>query len=334
MQVQHLQNKMAQLNKKVERLRAVLLTKEQVDAFVSNLNELGEFTSTDKEMMESFKKILSLGTKQLKAFVSELNSKGASLDEYSIIYYTTQLKNGPLKEELKTILSQGGFTTYWKESPDIIGVSTGPELPSLQETPIGTLSTQSTFNQPVATITKMPQSVVKRAMDLDKAANSVISVGINGCLKLEEEYEANSYNNRIEGERGGAYSKTAHGSYLVADTSTFLMLKNIRVSSSNVARSVLGSEDYRLYVFKRDYNPYDPAQNVSITKNTKVKRKVDINSNVEIETDLGGNVFEGANVRDHSITVQTQGRDATLKLHTVKGQLGDTEKVKVSPLNQ
>ena len=333
-QDQHSKKKMVQLNKKVESLRAVLLTKEQVDAFVPNLSALGQFTDIDKEMMESFKKILHLGTNQLSSFVSDLDIKGKDLDGYSIVYYTTQLKNGPLAGILQSILTQGKYTTYWTKTPDVIGVSIGTQFPSLIETPIGILPAQSTFNQPVTTLTKMPSSVIDRDRALDESANSIIRAGINGCLKLEEEYEGKSYEARVAQETNGEYSKTAHGSYLVADTTTFLALEAIREDAFDKIKSILGDEDYRMFIFKRDFNPYDPASNVSLTSNLKVERKVDEGSDVVIETDLGGSVFESDEVREFYITIPTQNKDAKLRLHTVKGQLGDVEKVKIDPLNQ
>ena len=54
---------MSKLNKKIEKLRAVLTTKEQADTLIKNLKDIGDFSEDDKVLMEEFKKIFHLGTK-------------------------------------------------------------------------------------------------------------------------------------------------------------------------------------------------------------------------------------------------------------------------------
>jgi len=67
---------MSSINKKVERLRAVETTAQQVSALVVNLSALGDFNEADLELMESFKSILHLGTNQLDKFIDLLDEKG------------------------------------------------------------------------------------------------------------------------------------------------------------------------------------------------------------------------------------------------------------------
>jgi hypothetical protein len=325
---------MEQLNKKVERLRAVLLTKEQVNAYVPNLSALGSFSDTDKELMESFKKILHLGGEQLKKFVSDLEDKGKDLDVYSILYYTTQLKNGPLGGELPKIIPVEKYPKYWSDSPDVLGTVVGPIVPSLIEAPIGDLSNVTTFNQSPFTTTKMLSSSIANSVNLDRVANSVLGLGINGCLSFEEAYEGKSYSQRVQDEKAGVFIKSPHGSYLAADTTSFRDLQTIRTAISGIIKEEIGDENFRIYQFKRDYNPYDPSDNVSKSANYVVERKINENDDTIVKTDLVGNVFESDEVRKYKITVSTATKDIDLPLHTVRGQLGDLEPVRVDPLNQ
>jgi len=311
---------MAELDKKVEILRALLLTKEQFDKFFKNASELGNFSDIDKEAMEEFKKLYHLGKSQLEKVLAEIEKLE---DEYSVMYYVTQLKNGPFKIDVEKVLNE----LHWTNAPDVMGIVVGSATSSITETPIEELKNVSTYNTPVPTLNKLPGFTFANANILDTAANGILSLGINGCLELEEKYEGTS-----RGKQG-----TPHGSYLVADTTTASWRKSIFSQILNVVKGVLGDKGYKMFAFRRDYKPYYESDNISKAKNHKVKRIIEVpldqdDTPIEVETDLSGTVFESDKVREYTVVIEKDDKSFPKKLHTVEGQLGDLKKPKIKKL--
>lgn len=109
---------MPRINNKVEILRSLERTKEQFEVqYQQNCDgnqngAYGEFSDTDKELMESFKKIYQLGITQLQDFVNQLDKDSNKIDEYSILYYITQLLNGPFSNYFKQFTANKKGSIY------------------------------------------------------------------------------------------------------------------------------------------------------------------------------------------------------------------------------
>ena len=115
---------MPRINNKVEVLRSLERTKEQFEVqYRENCDgtenyAFPEFSDADLEFMESFKKIYELGISQLQSFVNDLDSRSDELDEYSILYYITQLSNGPFSNYFKQFTANRGPTSIYAPSND------------------------------------------------------------------------------------------------------------------------------------------------------------------------------------------------------------------------
>lgn len=324
------------MDKKVERLRAVETTSQQVSSLIVNLSELGDFKSVDFECMESFKSIMHLGTDQLKAFIDLLEEKGKDLDTYSIYYYTTQLINGPLKFSVSqySVNEDGTTKTYWKLSPDSLGLI-GNTNKSQVNIPIANFL-EEVINIDTLTVNKMPSFMISNIKESTILTNSIFALGYTSTL----EFDTNG-SQRIQLENDGNYNKTPHGSYVVSDTETLAQFTELNTPIQDKVKEFLGDEDYRMYGSKRSYNLFITSNK---TDNVKVERKLEYTQtdpntgkqetkSVVIITDLTGNTFESDKVREGGITITYPDKDISLKLHTVEGQLGSTNTIKREPIS-
>lgn len=323
------------MDKKVERLRAVETTTQQVSSLIVNLSALGDFKAVDLDCMESFKSIMQLGTDQLKSFIDLLDKEGKNINEYSIYYYTKQLRNGPLKLFVSayTVNEDGTTKKYWKLTPDTLGLIGNTNVSQIN-IPIVSFLTPLT-NIDTLTVSKMPPFMLEIVNESVLVTNSVFALGYESTLR----YDTNGAQ-RIQLEVAGNYNKTPHGSYVVSDTETLSTFKQLNVPIQAKVKTFIGDEDYRMYLAKRNYNLFVSA---NITTNTKVERKLDYTEtnlntgeqeqkSVIIETDLTGNTFESDKVREGTLVIKYPTKDAKLKLHTVEGQLGGTAKIKAEPI--
>ena len=118
---------MPRINNKVEILRSLERTKEQFevqyqeDCEGNQTGAFPEFSDTDKELMESFKKIYQLGITQLQDFVNQLDKDSDKIDEYSILYYITQLSNGPLANQFRQFTANKGRQSIYGPANDHLG---------------------------------------------------------------------------------------------------------------------------------------------------------------------------------------------------------------------
>lgn len=324
------------MDKKVERLRAIETTTQQVSSLIVNLSAIGDYKEVDLKCMESFKSIMHLGTDQLKKFIDLLEEVGKDLDAYSIYYYTKQLNTGPLKLYVSkfAVNEDGSVKTYWKLSPDTLGLL-GNSNRSQVNIPIANFSEQLT-NIDTLTVSKMPSFMVSNVRDANLLTNSVFALAYTSTLAFDTDG-----NKRLELEAAGNYNKTPHGSYVVSDTETYEQFKELAEPISKKIQEFLGDEDYRMYNAKRSYNLF---LTVNKTKNIKVERKLEYTDtnldtgktetkSVVIETNLIGNPFDSNKAREGSIIVNYPDKDVKLKLHTVEGQLGSTNKIVRKPIS-
>jgi hypothetical protein len=334
---------MPKLSKRVERLRAFLRTKKQADDLIENLEALGSYTTEEKDLMESFKRIYHGGTQQLEKFIDLLDATGKKLDSYSVIYYTRQLINGPLQNYVKKLVTGKKF---WKASPDGLGVlgnlnKSNIQIPILE----GLKISNTTLNDNVVTVNKIPPFMFTNSKGLTEVCNSMFALAFQGSINLEPQLyvPGNSSEVRLLVEPQGTYNRLPHGSYVVSDGDSWLLTQQTSSKIFQKVKDTLGEEDYNLYAFKKTYNPFDPNDNISATGNTVVARKLHyeikdpdtgttVLTSVTVNTDLYGGVFESDDVRKFAIKIVTPVKDIPLSLHTVHGQLGGIDEIKPDPL--
>lgn len=336
---------MPRLTKRVERLRAFLRTKKQANELIKNLDSLGQYASEEKDLMESFKRIYHGGTKQLEKFINLLEETGSKLDEYTILYYKRQLLNGPLQSYVRKLV-QG--RKFWKSTPDNIGVlgnlnKSNIQIPILEALKI----TNETLNDNVVTINKTPTYVRANINGLAQVCNSMFGLSFQGSITLEPQLYApgSSADRRLELEPQHVYNQMPHGDYVVSDGDSWLLTRRTSSKVFQKVRDVLGEDDYRMYVFKKTYNPFAASDNTSTTGKTIVARELHYEiknpdtgttllTSLSVGTDLYGNVFDSDQVRKFAIKIITPIKDITLNLHTVHGQLGGLDEIKSDPLTE
>lgn len=321
---------MYKLSKKVERLRAVLLTKKQSEELIGNLKTLGDFSDEDKTLMENFKKIYHAGVKQLKVFINLLEDLGKKVDEYTISYYLTQLRNGPFKGFLSN-LTVG--KNYWKNTPDTLGVQ-GNLNRSTVETPISELGNTTVYDINTLTLSKVPKFILSAHDELTKASNTIYQNCVQGSIALDEQLRETSTDIFYAGVNG-----YPHGSYLVADTTSWNNTQAVSVDILPKIKGYLGDETYRLYEFNRDINLFDKERNIDVSSQYVVHRVSEYLQGGEtkqatISADLIGNTFESDKVREFKLEIKNDAKNTQLNLYTVEGQLGDLSKPKQEPITK
>lgn len=337
------------ITKKVELLRVVERTAEQVDELITNLSELGEFSQTDKELMESFKRIPHVGVDQLEQFINLLESKGAELDEYSIIYYTAQLKLGPLQQytDQFTNFIAGSSRMYWKRSPDILGGNSNVYQDDAS-TAIHSATDTPSFTPPLVN-KKLPLFIQQEISTLCSAVQGIQSACFRESVKADNTLPIvdKLATQRVQEELAAGRNSKPHGNYIVKDVEYQAATNTASDPIQANVSSFLGAEDYRMYRFKRDYNPFDPDKNNIEAVNHKVLRKlvnqltqytpdgVEIKTFPEsiIETDLIGNQFDSVDRRNYTLPPIAGVTDNQFDVYTIAGQLGSGEIPKVEPIN-
>jgi hypothetical protein len=315
---------MIKLTKKVERLRAVLLTKKQSEELIKNIKDLGDFNDEDKTLMENFKKIYHSGVKQLKVFVDLLSELGKKVDEYTILYYTTLLKNGPLSSFLGPIVSG---KPYWASTPDILG-TLGNLNRSTTQTPISGLGDTIVYDQSVVTLNKLPGFVIETYRELTNDVNTIYKNNVLGSLLLD---------GALRGASPLPTNNDPHGSHMVADTTSWNNTLSATDRIFEEVKTALGEETFRLYAFNKLGNPFSSEVNSDVSSQYVVQHVSEYISAGEtksaiLSTDLVGNSFEYDEPRKFAFEIKGTAKNTKLKIHTVQGQLGDTSKPKEEPI--
>lgn len=344
---------MAKLSKKIEKLRAILTSKKQVEESIANIDQIGEFTEDDATLMESFKRIFHKGTTQLTKFLSDLDEKGSKLieaeDEYSIIYYVRQLLVSPFGVITRSLTNGKKF---WKLSPDIMGVNSNLNRSNIQK-PILEAPGEGeiVLNDSINTLTKVPGFMLKNINELNSLNTNMMIYSYQAPISLD-----NYFSDRLDDYNPNNF--TSHGSFFISDTHSF---ENTQLASSLIQESLssyLGDEDYKLYAWKKSYNPFNSEHNINSTSNVPVERVVikdltyinesttedpnteifveqnpapnpvlDVLKPISIYTDLGGRVFESPEVRKNKVKLPLLKTPVELNLHTIEGQLGPVKEL-------
>jgi len=311
----------------------------------------GEYTDKDKEFMESFKKIYHLGLNQLQEFISKITTESKDISEDTILYYMYLLLNGPLGGEVvKLTKGQPG----WKFAPDIMGAngneptgpvrtnSSSPNIPGIAGAGIGPL------NAGVDTYRKCPRFIRKLLLHNTINVQGVYTSNFQQLVWWDNTLPQidKKINERVQDEAGAGHNKKPHGNIGVKDVEFFHIILEVYQAIFDKVEEFLGEEDFRLYVFKKTINYFNPEKNQAESENETILRilnyitrtyddttegagKEEISTKEQLmETDLFGNTFDSIERREFELGT-AKGK---FKLYTVKGQLGSGKDPKVEDL--
>jgi len=278
-----------------------------------------------------------LGYKQLKKFIDVLEEQGPELDEYTILYYTEQLLNGPLIEKVIE-LTENLTKLYWFPSPNILGITgnTGLDFTSTPVFPTGLYN----LNANTDTYNKLPlfmQDILTKTTRTiqDIFVSNFDSALTDNTLPLVDKQPTDR---QFQETTDGRNAKP-HGNYIVKDVEFQKIIENVQSQIFDKVKKFLKDETYRLYEFKKTYNAYDAEKNTDKTGKIIINRKLTYiegneNKEIEIKTDLMGNTYDGEERRKAKFKILGQDKDKEFELYTIKGQLGSGEKVKKEPIEK
>lgn len=304
----------------VETLRALCFTEEDLQ----NIANLGDsFSAKEIEFMVEFKKTFELGIPQLKKFIDKLDTEGSVLDTYTIQYYVDNLKNGPL---CKQVEEYAKGKKYFKLSPDSMG-----NMGNLTKCPQNTPSA-GTASYPlgcsVDTFNKLPPfiqaTLTNGMMQTENVYRGCLksSLEIDNTLPIVNKNPSTRYSLEVQGN--GGWESTSNGCYMVQDCSFYKTLEATSIPIMKSVETYLGTDDYRMFTDKKEYNPFDYELNQSVSINTKVNRTItDGEATKTVTLDLMGDVFDSDARRESEIIIPRDGRDYILKLNSNRGQLGN-----------
>lgn len=307
------------MRNKVEILRSIEFTKDDLENII-NLDELFQFSEKEREFMEEFKKIQELGLNQLELFINKLDEEGYELDEYSIQYYVSQLLTGPLGQYARK-LSEG--KKYFSKITDVIGVNGNVET-SIANTSIIEKTTPPSPVR-VDVYNKLPLFIQTQISESTTKAEEIFRNGMKSSIFMDNTLQIIDKNPqlRYDTEPSGEWQKKAHGSYCVGDVGFRNILKEINPKIFEKIKEYLGEEDFRLYVDKKTYNPFDPDKNTSSSSNYKFKRILkEGDLEEEVEVDILGSMNDSFERRESILKIDNGDKNVEYELNTNQGQLG------------
>ena len=307
------------MRNRVEILRAIEFTKKDLED-ITNLDELVQFSDKDKEFMEEFKKVYELGLNQLELFINKLDKEGSELDDYSIQYYVSQLLTGPLGQYARKL---GEGKKYFEKTPNIMGLNGNIETNILNTAIIEETASPSPVK--VDTYNKLPLFLQDKMSAAVSKAEDVFRNGMKSTIFMDNTLEIMDKNPqlRYDTEPSGEWQEKAHGSYCVKDVGFRNILTEINPDIFDKVKEYLEEENFRLYVDKKTYNPFDPDKNTSTSSNYQFKRKLkegDVTE--EVDVDILGSINDSFDRRESVLKVDNGDKNVEYKLNTNQGQLG------------
>jgi hypothetical protein len=242
----------------IERLRALQHTAHGMNKLIKANNSFGAFSSVDKLLMESFKKIFHLGSKQLSRFFEDFSGKlkyGSAISPYDQLYYKTQLLNSPFRG--KVIAKVVNKERYWRNKTDIMGITGDINNRASSETPIYDYWTGRSDVSSV-TRTKMPGFMQANINILQTTATGLVTQGVFGSIFIDNTLPLidKSPINRYNTEANGGLQGTAHGHRMVCDSPRYAVTRSLE-------EYILGSDNEEPYD-EREYNTGDKDTEVKV----------------------------------------------------------------------
>lgn len=305
------------MRNKVELLRAIEYTIIDLES-ISNLDEIAAFTDKDKEFMEAFKKIYEFGLKQLEFFINKLHDEGKDLDTYSIQYYVNVLLNGPLGNFARSLSKD---KLYFVNTPDAMG-ALGNKLKSSQNTTVLT-GTDNPLGCSVDIYNKMPlflQDVLTKSVE---QTEEVFKSSLRSSTEVDNTKPIVDKRNqqRYDEEPTGQWVTRPNGNYLVKDSYYYKVLDNVSSDVFDLVKNYLGEENFRLFVDKKSYNPFDDDNDSTANHYTLNKTLTAGDITQVIKMDITGNTIDSIDRRDSTIKIENDVDVQEYILSTNEGQL-------------
>tara|TARA_R110002020_G_scaffold33501_1_gene101980 strand:- start:810 stop:2018 length:1209 start_codon:yes stop_codon:yes gene_type:complete len=357
--------KKASLNKKVEILRALVITAEQFEKNIKSGNGGLPFSTDsdggggmDLKFIEEFKKIHTLGTDQLNKFVGMINEGSEELDPYSILYYLYQLFNGPYSRATANVRTEEGEEIgIFQPTPDIMGfMGTGRRTKT--SAPVwgpfveGNIAA-SPLNVPADTYNKCPGFLQSLVVENTGTARGVFAATMQGIVRSDftGPFINKKNGERMEDEAEKGHNIKPHGNLMVKDVELLWVMNDIACDILDSVEGYLGEDSFRLFEFNKTINYFNKEQNKAESKNDTVERLIEYikqefddskgdgvgqeiltKEDASVETDLFGNTFDSIDRREFEMNTIGHSGANKFKLYTVKGELGSGTPVKKVPL--
>ena len=344
---------MFKLKNDIEKLRAVLTTAAQTNDLIQNLSDFCRSDETDLLLMENFKKMFQFGLNQFNKFVSLLPT---ATEVYTKLYFVAQTLNGPFREYALNLVDED--KPLWKKAPDILGVN-GNVNRSQLATPIwvspappdGSSGQDETVdgqelpvNMNIVTRTKLPKFMRDNIEGITYISGVMSSSSVYGTIYVDQTLPCVDKRSAERGDESTLNQwSPPHGLYMASDVARWQASSSAKRSIERSVQIYNGGLDHELYEFRKFYNPY--KDNESEVDRYEVQRKVEYEyykldeeapseedvielRTKTIKTDLYGNTYDSDDAKSWNfVTEDLDEEPVNLQQYTVRGRLGDTERL-------
>jgi len=301
------------MNNKVEILRSLCFTKEDMED-ITNLGDA--FSEIDIDFMVEFKKIYELGLPQLYKFIDKLDSDGSELDEYSIMYYTSILRNGPLGVYVSEYSKD---KKYFSSYPDILGNNGNLNISisntsMYMEKPVSLGCSVDTFN-------KLPSFMQKTLAFVNTSEEMFKSSLISGIVH-DNTLPLADKKPQLRYDKESSWDIYSHGSYMTKDLRFIDIIQKISGDLYDKIKETIGSENFRIFEQNKTYSPFNVEKNQSVSTNTKIKKKLksgDISQDVEL--DILGDVLDTPEKRGNLLKISNDEKSTDYERNTPTGEV-------------
>jgi hypothetical protein len=325
------------MDNKIEILRAICFTSEDMKT-VSEIENYN-FSEIDIEFMVEFKKIYELGENQLYYFLDKLDCQGYQLDDYSLLYYVRELLSGPFKEQTIHYTKTNKIRYFVKNTPDEFG-NNGNKTKTIQNT---SLATKNSYRLGVSVdlYNKLPKNIQNTIFSAIGLTESIFRDSLKSSTVCDNTLPIvdKSPNSRCNQEDNGSWEKIPNGTFLNKDPNMYeeisrvskdifekvkKYLKDESVSKDEIKPCTqLPYETWRLYIAKKEYNPFDSEKNQSQSHNTAVSKNIPVGDERQnVDLDILGEEFDSFDRRNKSLKIENEDKNREYKLYASKGQLG------------
>lgn len=306
------------MKNKVEILRSICFTKEDLE----NITNLADsFSDKEIEFMVEFKKIYEMGLGQLKKFIDKLDKEGKDLDEYSIQYYVTLLKNGPLKKWVEEFSKK---KKYFDPIPEGMGKNGNNSFTT--RTITNYTNDNYSLGATVDIYNKVPSFVQNSLKGISKQTEEVFRSGLKSSMVHDNTLPIidKAPQQRYSYEMNGKWSLAPNGNYLVKDRFFKKIIDKISQKIFDSVKEYLGDENFRIWADRKTFFPFDSSKNTSTASNNELKKEFKENDKtVVISLDLLGDPMDSEELRKSSLKINMDGKIVEYPLHTNIGQLSE-----------
>ena len=366
------------LTKKIEVLRALVRT---VDQFEYEFGDEGvpdvsketpflddvRYNPIDLKMVQEFKKVNSLGFNQLEKFVNELNTYAqrvgepenrylrgkaegpGTLDPYTVIYFVTQLKNGPYGKA-KEFLEQTKDLEIFKPAPDIMGVNTESNLNNSSFPIFEIISYKDGLGR---TTNKAPSFMNELKFKITANTDTIFASNVTSAVVRDNTLPFIDKENTLRIEQEPLFGRSklnpAHGNHMVKDIEKKELFKQAISPITEELIEFLGEKGYNIYLFNELINYFNPDLNLAISIGNEEKRsfnymgqrfegegqdqqEIQTFDKTDVQVDMFGQPFDSVERREFKLNTSNNNGSNSFELYTIKGQLGSGIDVEPEPM--